>query len=185
LQGLLAELVALDRTWAFKLEGSFLPTSAFAPGCAVSAYPSFDEGEFSIDDKGLTCAIQKHTLREHGSVLAGPLPSTFMPPVAPEAIRTETLGLLHGWWKFQLRNPAWQDDRQYQAYAVLTMCRILYTVSTGDIVPKPVAAAWARQNVGPRWIGLIERAENWRAGDGIADYAETLRFIEDTIDRLG
>jgi predicted nucleotidyltransferase len=35
--------------------------------------------------------------------------------------------------------------RKYQAYAILTMCRVLYTFKRGEIVSKQQAASWAEK----------------------------------------
>ena len=65
----------------------------------------------------------------------------------------------------------------YQAYAVLTMCRALYTMRHGTIVSKPVAARWAVRTLDKRWIGLIERALFWRDAGREAEVDETVEFI--------
>lgn len=52
--------------------------------------------------------------------------------------------------------------RGNQTYTVLTLCRILYTLDSGAVVSKPVAARWAHQTMGGRWAALIEQARTWR-----------------------
>jgi Domain of unknown function (DUF4111) len=37
---------------------------------------------------------------------------------------------------------AWLRPRNYQAFAILTMCRDLYVLEHGKVVPKPPALAW-------------------------------------------
>jgi hypothetical protein len=55
--------------------------------------------------------------------------------------------------------------RNYQAFAVLTMCRDLYVLERGVVVPKPVAAAWAARRLGPPWPEEAARALSWRADE--------------------
>jgi hypothetical protein len=43
---------------------------------------------------------------------------------------------------------------EYQAYAILTMCRALYTLQHGTVVSKSVAARWAQEVLGERWAAL-------------------------------
>ena len=38
----------------------------------------------------------------------------------------------------------------YQAYAILSMCRVLYTLEFGTVVSKPAAARWAQGTLDER-----------------------------------
>ncbi|MHB9146283.1 MAG: aminoglycoside adenylyltransferase domain-containing protein [Symbiobacteriia bacterium] len=69
---------------------------------------------------------------------------------------------------------------EYQAYAVLTMCRALYTLRLGTVAAKPVAARWAQDTFG-RWRALIGRALAWRHGEPLDLLTETLGFIRFTL----
>ena len=42
-----------------------------------------------------------------------------------------------------------------------TLCRLLYTLETGDVASKPAATRWAQQTLDGRWASFIERA--WAA----------------------
>jgi len=165
--------------WAAKLEGSFLPLHVFEdfnPACTM--YPTIGMGgRYGLDHKGIEHALQRFLLREDGIALAGPAPRSFIAPVSPDALKAETLDVLHGWWQAQLDNPVRLRRRGYQAYAVLTMCRALYTLETGWLVSKPHAARWARQRLPERWHGLIDRAVVWRESDGVDDFNQTLELI--------
>jgi hypothetical protein len=101
------------------------------------------------------------------------------------------LGFLREWWAPMLQDP---DPRlhggEYQAYAVLTMCRALYTLRHGDVVSKTAAARWAQEALGQPWEGLIERALAWRRDElssgesSVLDMAETLGFIRCVLDQV-
>src|SRR5206468_6240914 len=49
----------------------------------------------------------------------------------------------------------------YRSYAVLTMCRMRYTLQYGVVVSKPMAARWAQAAPDSRWTALIEAALGW------------------------
>jgi hypothetical protein len=179
-----AELGALNRRlqgmpWAARLEGSFLPLCAFEDfNPAGTPFPTIGMGGwFGLDHKGIERALQRHLLREHGIALAGPAPASFIAPVGPAALKAETLDMLHGWWRSQRDDPVRLRRRGYQAYAALTMCRMLYTLETGCVASKPAAAAWARPRVAREWRDLIDRALAWRDGDGVDDFSLTLDLI--------
>jgi hypothetical protein len=92
------------------------------------------------------------------------------------------LGILREWWTQQLDNPVWLESREYQAFAVLTMCRALYTLQVGTVVSKPDAARWAQEALGEGWAGLIARALAWRHDDGLEDGLKTLDFLRYTLE---
>ncbi|HEY6540678.1 MAG TPA: aminoglycoside adenylyltransferase domain-containing protein, partial [Ktedonobacteraceae bacterium] len=74
-------------------------------------------------------------------------------------------------------------NRKGQAYAILTMCRALYTSRNGEQVSKKQAALWAQEQL-PEWSQLIGNALVWREAskdeqaDDDATFAETKRFVD-------
>jgi hypothetical protein len=74
-----------------------------------------------------------------------------------------------------------EHGSEYQAYAILTMCRARFTLACGAIASKPQAAAWARANLDPRWAGLIDRAVSWRHGVELDCFEGALAFIRETL----
>jgi len=179
-----ARLAASGLKWAKRLEGTYIPQQAlrrYDP--AHAQHPSIGvDWSFGVDHQGSDGVIQRHILREQGVVVAGPAPQTLIDPVRPNDLRRAVLATLHEWWSQQLENPVRLDSREYQAYAVLTMCRALYTLQYGTIVSKPVAAQWAQEALGERWARLIERALAWRHDDELEDMPETLDLIRYTLE---
>jgi hypothetical protein len=174
------QIQASGSLWAAKLEGSFLPLRAFEDfNPAGAPFPTIGMGgRYDLDHKEIERALQRHVLREHGIALAGPEPKSFIAPVDPQALKAEARDVLHGWWQSQRDESVRLKRRGYQAYAVLSMCRILYTLETGDVTSKPAAAGWARPRVAEAWRPLIDRALAWRDGDGIDDFNQTLELID-------
>jgi hypothetical protein len=127
--------------------------------------------------------IQLHVIRELGLVLAGPDPKTLIDPVAPEELRRATHGVLLEWWAPMLQSPVRLRSREYQAYAVLTICRALYTLEHGAVVPKDVAARWAQTVLDDRWQAVIERALAWPHGPQPDELDQVLALIRHTLDR--
>ena len=180
------ELGALNRRiqdssspWAAKLEGSFLPLHVFEDfNPAATMFPTIGMGGwYGLDHKEIERPLQRFMLREHGIALAGPEPRSFIAPIDPQTLKAATLDVLHGWWQSQLDDPARLKRRGYQAYAVLTMCRMLYTLETGDVTSKPAAARWARPRVAEQLRGPIDRALVWHDGDGVDDFTPTRELI--------
>lgn len=74
----------------------------------------------------------------------------------------------------------------YRAYAVLTLCRILYSFSTGTIVSKRRAARWSMKHLPTQWNELILQALASDAGKRRARISirRIAQFIDFTDARL-
>ena len=171
--------------WASKLEGSYIPKrdirrhDPHSPPC-----PTVNEGKFYLDKRGSDWIIQRHVIREQGTVLAGPDPKMLIDPVSPEDIRRAVKGVLQEWWAPMLEDPSWLKNHgsEYHAFAILTMCRALYALEHGSIVSKPMAARWAQEELGERWSQVIDRSLAQPVGSEDRDlYNESLQFIRCTM----
>ncbi|HZT60560.1 MAG TPA: aminoglycoside adenylyltransferase domain-containing protein [Pyrinomonadaceae bacterium] len=97
---------------------------------------------------------------ESGVVLYGPRPETFVPEITPEILH-KALAREVGYLREEITekpSSEWRDVPSYRAYAVLTLCRILYSHRHGTIVSKKRAANWALRNLPERWHEIITRA---------------------------
>lgn len=185
LKAMHAHLTATGGEWATRLEGSYIPQDAlrrYDPAC--TRHPALRvDGSFDVDGHGSDWVIQRHVIREHGIALAGPDPKELIDPLKPDDLRWAASATLREWWAPQLEDPFRLRDREYQAYAALTMCRALYTLQHGTVVPKPVAAQWMQETHGGRWAALIERALAWPNDPQPDSLDETLNLIRYTLER--
>lgn len=96
---------------------------------------------------------------ETGVTLIGAAPETFLPRITDRML-FDALVREVGYLRGEIASSAshWRGQRSYRAYAVLTLCRILYTNQTGDVVSKRRAAAWALRRLPSRWLGLVRMA---------------------------
>jgi hypothetical protein len=187
LQAAHARLQASGSSWVTRLEVSYIPRDAlrrYDPSHAVHPALRMD-GSFDFDRHGSDWVLQRHVIRERGKALVGPDPKTLIDPISPEQIRWAARETLREWWAPQLTDHSRLRSDEYQAYAVLTMCRALYTLHHADVAPKAVAARWAQQTLGERWAALIARAQAWRHGDVLDALEETLSLIRHTLQRAG
>jgi hypothetical protein len=169
---------------AAKLEGSYIPQADIRRHTSSEAqYPTINEGQFYLGGLGSDWVIQRHILREQAVIVAGVSPQTLIDPVPPEDLQQSLFDLLNEWWLPMLENPTRLQSGEYQAYAILTMCRVLYTLQNGTIASKPISARWAQENLGERWANLIAQAVNWQHGEHFNKLNETLDFIRFTLER--
>lgn len=165
--------------WAGKLEGAYLPRELLRKlepdGPKI---PQVSEGRFYLETLGSDWVIQYHILREYGAVVEGPSLRELIEPVKPQTLRAAVRQVLEAWWLPMLADPHWLERSEYQAYAVLTMCRAMYTLREGRFVSKSAAAHWARNALGPKWTGLIDWAESWpeAQSDRLAEVLELVRY---------
>jgi hypothetical protein len=156
--------------WVARLEGVYLPLAALRRhDPAGGPLPTVGvDWDFGPGPPGPTWVLDRWVTRERGLVVAGPDPRELIDPIGPDELRAAVLASLLGDWAGRAGDGAdlsWLRPRNYQAFAVLTMCRDLYVLERGVVVPKPVAAAWAARRLGPPWPEEAARALSWRADE--------------------
>jgi hypothetical protein len=174
--------------WADRLEVMFVPVSALGKAGVprVSVLELHPDDGFKVQPLGSDFMIQKRILRQHGITLYGPKIAKVVAPVSNGELRDAVIGNLREWWRPQLEYPGQFLKRTYQAYAVLTMCRALCMLATGELVTKPEAATWAMR--GPYldpWHLLIQSAVAYPGGLQPDQRLATLDFIRFTLEEAG
>lgn len=176
------EISASNLAYAHHLEGSYIPVVAlrrYDP--ENNLHPTIGiDWEFQVAEHGRRWVLERHIVREHGVVVYGPPPATLIDPVSERELRHAVCEELSNGWTAALEKPGWLQTRDYQAFAILTMCRALYTLKHGELTSKPIAAAWAHQQY-PEWQPMIERALIWRYQHVPDDMAEMLIFLRTAI----
>lgn len=133
-----------------------------------------------------TWLIDWYQLREVGVTLFGPPATEIVPFISKreyvEAVRRHLLTFAR-----------WTDELATignQAYAILTMCRGLRTVRTGEYVSKREAARWAAAEL-PAHAELIRTALLWReqrrgaSAEATSTRAEAAAFIAEVAGLVG
>ncbi len=108
-------------------------------------------------------------LYETGVALVGPNPKQLIPPVDIQDVREASREDLRTDWSREAKRPepfekSDYDSSHLQAYAILTMCRILHRAKNDDVTSKRIASDWVKKTCGKSWSSLIEKAENWQHG---------------------
>lgn len=150
--------------WRHDIEGSYAPADELASVDYLGRKWLFnDHGHRSLEwDDHCNRGYVRWILREHGITLTGPKPASFMPVVPAGVLRHEAAASL----------PALLDDLATwididavawgQRYAVVTACRILYTLDTARVASKPAALEWAQRTLDPRWRPLLAQVRDER-----------------------
>jgi hypothetical protein len=163
--------VSAPALWKFKTETNNM--AVVSPG-----------EPFHLKAAGRDWLMNWHTVREMGVTLYGPPPHTLIPQISSAEFVESAREHARSWeeWVHEMRTPG------AQAYAVLTMCRALYTRTYGEQASKKKAAQWAQSYL-PQWAPLIERSWSLRSETrdeetDEEDFCETVRFVHDVAGRV-
>jgi hypothetical protein len=138
-----------------------------------------------IKDAGRDYLINWYTVREKGRTLFGPPPDTIIEPISQEEFIQAVKEYARA-WRERIDDA---HSRPWQAYAILTLCRALYSCAQGEQVSKLQAAVWAAKEW-PEWSSTIQNALVWRRAwreedvSSDATLPETRRFVNFVIDQV-
>jgi len=190
-----ARVFAMDRYYARHLEGSYFPQQVLGDlGRTEVPIWYLDNGsldfERSTHDNTL---VNRWVLRERGVVLAGPAPRHWIPEVPTKALKAEILQTMQDWGGEILAGTYRIDNCWAQAFAVLSCCRMLYSLSSGEVGSKGAGAVWAKESLDPQWHPLIDDALSARTDQYAKVYhpadpdqvQATLAFIRDALQQAG
>ena len=188
LQKMHDRIATLESPWAVELEGSYLSQDALRRhDPANNLHPNLERGRaerLKMVEHDEVWNIHRHILRERGITITGPDPKELIDPVSSSDLKKAMTPALDSWATYILDHPQILEQRGYQSYVVLSLCRILYTLQVGEVVSKRKASDWAKTAIDPKWTTLITDAwegrhlPNTRANPGAIH--QTLDFINDT-----
>lgn len=173
--------------WSKRLEGSYVTKDMLASiERPRISRPYVNGGKLSHFKYGNEWLLNLYVLQECGIALFGLDPKTVFPPVDINLVREASKkDLLEDWAP---KDSSSFESEEYesahmQAYAILTMCRILYREFNDDVASKRKSSAWVKTTY-EEWRELIEKAENWQHGQEIDAVDETLDFIKFTLNKV-
>jgi hypothetical protein len=175
--------LAQGSKWQQKLEGAYVPRAVIRRDTPEGPpVPTVNERQFYLSPLGSDWVMQRYSLRESKKVVYGPSPRELIDTVSSEDLRAAILDLIDEWWDPMLAEPDRLKDSGYQPYAVLSMCRSLYTMRTGQMASKSTTAEWALAALPVEWSPLITHAIGWRDGDRIESIERTTAFMRTVIE---
>ncbi|NIS83394.1 MAG: DUF4111 domain-containing protein [Anaerolineales bacterium] len=183
LESMHRELFQGGNRWVKKLEGAYVPKAIIRRHVSDHPpVPMLNEGKFYTASLGGDWVLQRKMLRNSNRAISGPLLYDLIDPVSPDDLKSAMLEVIDEWWEPMLDNPSRLQDPGYQPYAVLSMCRTLYTLTTGELVSKEKAASWAMESLASGFYALIDHALGWGEGDPIESIDRTTEFIKYVIE---
>ena len=175
------DLAQASPEWDDRIEVIYVSTQGLA-NCRTdtTTIAVISPGEpFHVVGAGRDWILNWYPAREDGVRLIGPPIDSLIPPIPNDEYIDEVRRSLAGF----ANRIADDAPPGSQAYAILTMCRGLYTIRFGERLLKREAASWAQQEF-PQWADLIRRALAWRqrqwnpnGQDGTATISETRALV--------
>lgn len=183
-----------DSPWAGKIEAVYIAPEALRPNpISTLHYPQVEkQSALFVAPLESGWIFHLYTLREHAVTVAGLPLRPLIEAIDPDDMRRAAAPIAELWLDQAQNDPTWIPwlyEREHQAFVVLTLCRLLYTLDSGSVTSKPAAARWAHQALAPRsrWSTLIMQslAEQHSSGQAPdSDIADTIAFVHYTVDRF-
>ena len=132
-----------------------------------------------LDGWGSQSVLDRYVVRNHGIALYGPSPASLIDPISPDELRQAVRATVNEVWASYLGdNSIWLLAPAFPHTAVVTLCRVLYTLEHGEIVSKPAAVRWAQETLEPEWQLMVRRSTQSNAGHAVGDeVANFLRYV--------
>ncbi len=147
-----------------RLDVTYAPLDAI--GTDGRTGPIFRDGHLVVEGRGDLNAVTRHTLRTRGLALYGPPPLEIVPPASLEDLRA-TMRYNIAFLRHRMPAYVWGGTTP-TVFGVLTLCRVLYTLRTGQITGKRAAGEWALGQVATPWRPFLRRAlTRYNRPDGV------------------
>jgi len=169
--------------YAKKIEASYIPQEDLLHFNPRGLRPYFNEGHYYLGEYGNNFIIELYVLRENGVCILGPDIKHLIKKISTTDLISSIQKNLHEYWEPALNDLSKFKRSDYQVFAILTMCRTLYSLETGTITSKIEAAEWASQRFDANWKNLIIDAITWRPGQEFDKLNDTQQFVKYTIEK--
>jgi len=127
-------------------------------------------------DVGEDWVLNWYSVLTSGETIVGPPPREIGPQVTAAAFKRAIQHQLDA-WKDDVRAPWVAYVPAHQGYIVVTVCRSLYGLATGELTTKENAVTWAADEF-PDWADFITEAlEQYRA-DLTEPHRATVEFVD-------
>jgi hypothetical protein len=163
--------------YAQKIEVSYVSQNDILHFDPSGIRPYFNEGCYYLGQYGNNFLIELYILRENGIAVVGPNIKSLVKEITIPSLKLAMQKNLYEFWEINLNDLLKFKRSDYQVFAILTMCRTLYSLETGNITSKIEAAQWAMQKLDGNWKNLIAHALVWKPSQELNKLEETQKFV--------
>jgi hypothetical protein len=191
LQDIHARFAASSSPWAKRIEAVYITENALRDTRASNIqYPQIEKGtalfKAPLEDGWV---FQLQTLRDYALVVSGGDLHTLIDPISHEEMRPAVQAISGMWLEQSRHDPKWLDwvrERHNQVFVIQTLCRMLYSLETGDVISKPRAVQWGQTHLSYPCAALIAASVSRRHEEeqiSPDELNDTLAFIKYTVER--
>jgi predicted nucleotidyltransferase len=130
----------------------------------------------NIKDVGAEWILDWRSVCTQGETIVGPPPREIGPEITDEAFRRAVELQLEKWTE-DARAPWVAYVPAHQGYIVVTICRAMYALSTGEQTSKEEAVAWAAKRF-PAWSDFVYDALAQYRADLTEQHMATVAFVD-------
>jgi predicted nucleotidyltransferase len=148
--------------WAKRLEVSYTPVNMLnEKSIPVIPRPYYNEVFYNEATYGNEWLINNYLLCNFGKTIYGPDFKTLIKyNISINDIIKSCVDDFYKEWIPKINDDEWLSNSHYQAYIVLNICRIIYTIFNSETENKQKSAKWVKEQH-KEWKKLIEEAEEW------------------------
>ena len=159
-----------SRTWSgASCERSGIARAAASPWSAPAS-------RFTSETRVVELTLDWHGVTTLGETILGPPPLDLGPPVSRSTYRHAVETLLKE-WPSRVRASWVAYVPAHQGYVVMTLCRALYALATGEQATKEEAATWAAARY-PEWSSFISEAHATYRADVRDSHHDLISFTD-------
>jgi hypothetical protein len=178
-------------SWASRLDGEYAELDQIEAGGLDT--PCLFVASGSLAGRREVSKVGWLTLVQCGISVIGPEPAAFIPDVPWVDVEQEMRNNLGVYWAPKADSRWLFLSSAWVAFAVLTLCRILYTMDRHAVTSKPAAAQYALRILPAQWHPLIREALRVHSGEPrlslymsrVARASETRRFVRAIVQLCG
>jgi predicted nucleotidyltransferase len=181
LKNLHEKLNGMNQKWSKRFEASYTPIEMLQEKQPPKIpRPYYNEIFYDEATYGNEWLINNYLLYNYGITVYGPEFKTFIKePISIEDIQKSCINDFYKEWKPKMNDNEWLSNSHYQAYIILNICRILYTIFNKEMASKQDSSKWVKGKY-KGWDNLIKEAEEWDYTKTMDRKNEIIKFIEYT-----
>lgn len=172
------ELIEINYIWGNRLEVSYTPIFMFNEKSIPNIPRPYFNGKFyEKAGYGNEWLINNYLLLNYGKTIYGQNFNKILNyEITIEEIKQCCKNDFYKEWYPKINDNEWLSNSENQAYIILNICRIIYTIENNKIGSKNESAKWVMEKYG-KWSNLIMEAEKWEFNVKIDKQNEIKKYI--------
>jgi predicted nucleotidyltransferase len=173
------EIIEINKIWGNRLEVSYTPLFMFKEkDIPVIPRPYYNGKFYEKAGYGNEWLINNYLILNYGQKIYGEDFKTLLNyEISIDDVKKSCVKDFYKELNPKIKDEKWLLDYENQAYIILNICRIIYTIKNNKIGNKLESAKWVKEKY-IKWNSLIEEAEKWDLNKIINRQNEIKEYIK-------